>query len=166
MRDWIKLDSAALNTTQDRKFGGMTFHMQLSPHDVPVAVRSIEGEGALRKFVVEFRYIDEEPWKLEKLEEGISCRVGKYSGRLYGLEIGSSAVRSDRRSERDKGQLSLPFIAAHAIDAAVEIRKPAPKNRAIIENFAAAKAGMSAVGEKLFPADPRSKTSHASAALG
>jgi hypothetical protein len=60
---------------------------------VPEAVRGLVDEKSGR-YVIEFRYLTEEPLKREIRTDIVTLRVGKNSGRLYGVEINTDAMRS------------------------------------------------------------------------
>jgi len=67
----------------------------MSPHDVPGAVRG-EFEKSLNRFVIEFKYMDEEPWSRVPSDNNIELRVGRHSGRLHGIEIDVVGLHADK----------------------------------------------------------------------
>lgn len=78
--DWIFLDGKANN---ESAFHITTDHMKisLSPYDIPVAVRGYTEEDQF--YVIEFRYLTDEPVEVEKRGNLLQCGVGVNSGRIY-----------------------------------------------------------------------------------
>jgi hypothetical protein len=86
MREWVKLDTTPFTPETQETIRGGDVTVVISPYDVPNAVRG-DYDERLKRFVIEFRYIGEEPWRLEKHDGTIALRIGKNSGRLYGIEV-------------------------------------------------------------------------------
>ena len=147
MTDWILLDSDALNAPSHKNVGEVSVSTQLSPHDVPIAIRggAVGNKCGDKLFVIEFRYLDDEPWRLESRTDGIHVRVGKHSGRLYGIEIDPSIVQPGRFEFRHDVKKAVDS----AIDELAGIRSRR-RGRAAINNFRVAKAAIASVSESLF----------------
>jgi hypothetical protein len=96
MDGWIELDPEwldrrrELNTTND----GVEILVFVSPYDVPDAVRAHRDKAA-DIFVVEFRYIQDEPWSRHPCNRMIALRTGSHSGRLLGVEIDLRKARNN-----------------------------------------------------------------------
>ncbi|MBM4054124.1 MAG: hypothetical protein FJ264_05520 [Planctomycetes bacterium] len=58
----------------------------VSSYDIPEAVRGFYSEEKDR-FIIEFKYIGNEPAKPQLQDDYVTFMVGKNSGRLYGIEI-------------------------------------------------------------------------------
>ena len=93
MSEWVRLDSETLNTPQLEAIRGVNITVRMSPYDVPEAVRGYY-DKALRRFVIEFRYIGDEPLKPKQEGEYIKLRIGRHSGRLYGIEVDVDAMKA------------------------------------------------------------------------
>ena len=128
MNEWVRLDAEKLNTPQSQAIRGVNITVRMSPYDVPEAVRGYYDE-AQRRFVIEFRYIDDEP--LQKKQEGahITLRIGRHSGRLYGIEVDVDAMKSQ----------------AVDLNQAIDSLASLPRKRSRHENYEVAKK---AIAEK------------------
>lgn len=93
MSEWVRLDAEKLNTPQPQAIRGVNITVRMSPYDVPEAVRGYY-DKALGRFVIEFRYIGDELLKQKQEGEHITLRIGRYSGRLYGIEVDVDAMRT------------------------------------------------------------------------
>ena len=88
MDGWIELDPDCfeqrreLNTAND----GIEVTLYVSPYDVPGAVR-IRRDPKGHRFVIEFRYVEDEPVVRRLCGDLLSLRSGAHSGRLLGIEI-------------------------------------------------------------------------------
>jgi len=91
MSEWLKLDTGSLNTAHEKEINGVKVLAQLSPHDVPVAARAIRAAGSV---LIELQYLDDEPWNLVHREPGVICRIGRHSGRLFGIELSDEFIRA------------------------------------------------------------------------
>jgi len=104
---WIKLDPKRLDAKQQEATAGMHLEFSLSPYDIPESVRGYSDENQ-KRFVIEFKYMTEEPLNERKLSEHLSVMEGKNSSRLYRVfivdvnarNIGSikAAIREARQS--------------------------------------------------------------------
>lgn len=114
MDGWIELDPEWLdrrremNTTTD----GVEVQVFVSPYDVPDAVRAHRDTEA-DYFVIEFRYIQDEPWSRHPCNRMVALRTGSHSGRLLGVEID---VRRARNNSVVTGQEALR-VAIAAVDS-------------------------------------------------
>jgi hypothetical protein len=87
---WIAFDTSALAKSGSKveERDGVKVAMSLSPYDVPEAARGFKDEKH-KKYVIEFKYIQDEPWETRKDREDspLAMRIGKNSARLYGFEF-------------------------------------------------------------------------------
>jgi len=91
--NWISVNlnsKLAPKTILDR---GVLVSVQASPHDVPKAVRG-GWDPAIQRFVIEFRYLDNETYVKERGDENLTLRIGKNSHRLLGLELDLKSLRA------------------------------------------------------------------------
>lgn len=108
MSDWIPIQPDEVKTAPVRKPANIEINLSLSPYDVPEAVRGYCMER--KKFVIEFKYINDEPTRVERTDEFL-VRVGRHTGRLYEIE-----VDADRLGARSVTLKTLP----EQIDSAIE----------------------------------------------
>jgi hypothetical protein len=93
MAKWIRLDSDQLNPPTREKIRGVEVVVLLSAYDVPEAVGG-DYDNELKKFVINFKYIvEDEPVTYKKAARHVTFRVGKNSGRLYGIEIDVDKIK-------------------------------------------------------------------------
>lgn len=119
--EWIDL-SSALNSAFEHPTESTEHDVNLvvmvSPYDVPEAVRGYYSAGKER-FIIEFRYIGSEPQEQRSAGNGhVFLRVGKNSGRVYGMEIDVKALRAQSISLHVSiGEIerSLNNLIAHPI---------------------------------------------------
>lgn len=120
MPNWLQLDPQRLSQTEDQERKGwerlvpdregVNVEISLSPYDIPEAARGRYDEEHHR-FVIEFKYIEDEPWKRISENEAIHFRVGKNSGRLYGIEIDIDKASADPESRLNV----LPTVVGNAM---------------------------------------------------
>ena len=58
----------------------------ISPYDIPDGIRG-RYDGQSNRFVVEFRYMVDEKYRRVFSGDGVWIRLGKYSGRVVGVEV-------------------------------------------------------------------------------
>ena len=133
---WLELDPESLAPPKDALVRGVTLRVVLSPYDVPDAVRGFR-DAAKDRFVIEYRYIDDEPWTLEHHSDGISARIGKTSKRLYGFEI-------------DTTKLGAQAIILEMIVATLDTLANSPKRHARRENYKVARSALAARQGEVF----------------
>lgn len=90
--DWVEVDESRYNDAKN--VPSLVIEMDVSPYDVPHQVRGTFDDKQ-RKFVIEFRYIDDEEVRQMKLEEHVNALVGKKSGRVYALTVDVEAIGVD-----------------------------------------------------------------------
>lgn len=91
--EWIELDPTELDEPRDVLLDGVPVTLQASPNEVPDGIRGYF-DRRLRRFVIEFRYIGEEPWRrVPYPDHHLAFRLGRNSQRLYGLEIDMNAAK-------------------------------------------------------------------------
>ena len=123
--EWIEIDASTLDLSLDEPYSdGVHIRLFVSPYDVPEAVRGRFDDDS-GKFVIEFRYLDTETWKLEEEDKFVSLRVGKHSQRLHGIEV-----------DVEEAEASYVSLAITAIDhQAARAANQAHKNYRIIKEL-------------------------------
>ena len=125
---WVRL-SPELRMREQRSDGVEVF---VSPYDVPEAVRGRYDEKA-KKFVIEFKYLDDERTSEEHQGEPVAIRVGKNSGRLLGIQIDVEALNSTDNAVLLGAVIAFIAKAMEAFQA-----KPKP-DVSRLDNYQAAK---------------------------
>jgi hypothetical protein len=91
MTDWVSLNAKTLALQKHRTIRGVDITLVMSPYDIPEAVRG-DYNKELQRFVIEFRYMSDEPWERSRCDNNIILRIGRNSGRLYGIEVDVHAL--------------------------------------------------------------------------
>jgi hypothetical protein len=86
MSDWLYLGLNAMDFASKKSEAGVSVSNSPSPYDVPEAAR-LNFDEPRKHLFIEFQYIGSEPVKKIVEDSGISFRLGKNSGRLYGIEV-------------------------------------------------------------------------------
>lgn len=83
MQEWteVKFDDAKIFKSE-----GISVHMIVSPYDIPEGIRGFF-DNDKERFVIEFKYIGDEPTEDRQEDKHYALRVGQNSGRLYAIEI-------------------------------------------------------------------------------
>ena len=83
---WIPLDAENLDskTREDRQ--GIHVELSFSPYDIPEAVRGYYSPE-LKRFIVELKYMSDEPMRTRRISEHVEAVEGSRSGRLHALQI-------------------------------------------------------------------------------
>lgn len=133
MSDWLKLDQSKLarDRAETRTERGVEIRLTLSPYDVPEAVRGYVDEQ-LKRFVIEFRYIQEEDWMRKEHDAHLGLRIGKNSSRLYGIEIDTAGLGASR--------VLLNTTVAEMVDRALDSLSEQPNGERRKGNYSVAKA--------------------------
>lgn len=99
---WLRVDPATFDPDETVVRQGVRFHVFLSPYDLPDAVRG-ELEPSSKRFIIEFRYVTDEPTKTVIVDKHVSLLIGEASKRLrqitvdvIGLGTNEVALRIDR----------------------------------------------------------------------
>ena len=111
MSDWVRLDARGITSPQHEKLHGVDITLIISPYDIPEAIRG-EYNKDLKKFIIEFRYMNEEPWLNHRYNESIVLRIGRHSMRLYGIEVDLNALPDARINLR----MNVAKAVADAMD--------------------------------------------------
>ena len=143
MADWISVDRMRLNAERSENIGGVTVRVMLSPYDIPTAARGSH-DPHTGDFVIEFAYLDNEPWKIHPAG-GTTLRIGKRSGRLYGIIIPDDLLKNEQSVNLE---LVLPQMVQSLVNTARDdlIHRHQLINPA---NFGAAMQAISGMGNKL-----------------
>jgi hypothetical protein len=86
MSPWIPIDSAAFNVPHEEEVRGVRITVLCSPHDIPSDIRGFY-EESIERFVIEFKYIADEPLQSITDKPLVKVIVGKNSGRLFRIEV-------------------------------------------------------------------------------
>jgi hypothetical protein len=135
MSSWQKLESKVLNEIQrdqleSKKDDGVTVELAVSPYDLPIAVRGAFDKPK-RRFVIEFKYIDQEDWSLQRSDEFIDLRIGKNSGRLYGIEIDADSLKADEVVLRVEARQHVNKALTELVSAPVKARRKVGNYKAV-----------------------------------
>jgi hypothetical protein len=95
MTTWIPVDTMEMNPEKKLDERGVELHVQISPYDVPQALRGGFNEKTDR-FEIEFRYIGDEPLRVQAADQHVSFYVGKKSGRLYKIQLNVKAMKAQK----------------------------------------------------------------------
>jgi hypothetical protein len=93
MNDWLSLNTDDLNVERVETIRGVEVKVFLSPYDVPEAVRGTY-DKTIKRFVIEFQYISDEPLKRQFYDKYVDLKIGKNSRRLYAIEIDVDALKA------------------------------------------------------------------------
>jgi hypothetical protein len=113
----------------------------VSPYDVPDAVRGYF-DLAANRFVIEFKYIGNEDWKLQPVDQHLAVRVGVNSGRLYGILLDPAVIRV--------GHVAVPVAAEQEIRRTLDQLAERPKDSRRRENYLLARDIVSTEKQELF----------------
>lgn len=117
MGDWIRVDPREFDLRSPQRLNNVEINLLVSPYDVPEGVRGAYDES-IDRFVIEFRYIGDEPWRREVPDRHLALRVGRKSNRLYGIEIDVKRLRAESVVLR----VQVPELVRSAIEQLV--RRP------------------------------------------
>jgi hypothetical protein len=137
--EWTPLNLEELNEPQIATIRGVELSVLVSPYDVPAAVRGYY-DRQLNRFVIEFRYIQEEPITEDWRDSTMAVFVGKNSGRLYRIQLDVHKLKAQ--------QVTLQFLIQQ-MDRALEQLARNPQHRIRAGNYQLAKRVISERGEQL-----------------
>jgi hypothetical protein len=103
-QSWINVEQSKF--TKELPLGkkkGVEFRIFVSPYDIPEAVRGYMDRDNNR-FVIEFRYILDEPLIKNKIDDKVTMFIGSNSKRIYSIESDIKALNVN--------QVSLKIISA------------------------------------------------------
>lgn len=103
MSRWLQVNPDAEEFTKRLQTEGSKVKVEflVSSYDIPEAVRGFYNEDRGR-FIIEFKYIGNEPTKPQPQDDYVTFVIGKNSGRLYGIEIDVKTLRVDKVELRMK----------------------------------------------------------------
>ncbi len=118
----------------------------ISPYDIPDGVRGGYDQET-KRFVVEFRYMVDEPYQKPETDGPVQVRLGKYSRRLVGLEIDVDGLRASTVTVRAEAprQPATPF---QAVETAIQAMDPERATRR--ENYSVTRKVLADKQEELF----------------
>jgi len=134
---WVSVTASKIDPpdVESEVVDGIEVNVFLSPYDLPRALRGYYSE-ILKRFVIEFRYVDEEDFVLHNEKEPIVLRVGKRSRRMLGFQIDTDRL--------DVQQVELNLLT-EAIDHLIE--EDAEQERH--DNYLAAKEALEEVADRV-----------------
>src|SRR3972149_2878972 len=103
MSRWLQVNPDAEEFTKRLQTEGSKVKVEfmVSSYDIPEAVRGSYNKENDR-FVIEFKYIGDEPTKAEPQDNYVTFVIGKNSSRLYRIEIDVKALRVEKVELRRK----------------------------------------------------------------
>lgn len=133
MSHWRKLEAQILRdirkeNSELKDSEGVKTEVSPSPYEFPLEVRG-EIDDTHRRFIIEFRYLQDEPWILSKREANVGLRLGKHSKRLYGIEINLATENPTDMTRR--------VWAREEVNAALEGLARAHSNGSELANYRA-----------------------------
>lgn len=118
--EWVEVASPEL-VEELHEGQSIVIYVSTSPYDIPLHARGAF-DDTKNSISIEYRYINEEPTKIFRIDNESFALIGKNSGRIYSLEI--------HLSKSNIGDLSLQLFADKAIDQLKKIVKTeAPRKR-------------------------------------
>lgn len=93
---WVMVNPGALvesDNTQHRR--GITIDLLMSPYDVPEAFKG-SYDSDKKRFVIAFRYMDNEDTKAVPLRDHVEMLVGKNSKRIRAIQIDVDALKVEQ----------------------------------------------------------------------
>lgn len=139
MGEWIRVDPDEFDLRRKRRFNNVEINVLVSPYDVPERVRGAF-DNSLNRFVIEFQYMGDEPWRCEAPDPHMTLRVGRNSNRLYGIEVDVHGLRAKSVTLN----LSVPDLVNNALESQSR-RSDVPR-----ENYDLARQLISRRGAELF----------------
>lgn len=94
---WIDIDPEEIDAKERGAKKGIHLEFSLSPYEIPERVRGYYCED-LKRFVIEFRYMTDEPLVERRVSEHVSMKEGRNSGRLYDVLLDVDGLNVDRIS--------------------------------------------------------------------
>jgi len=141
MSDWIPINPDNVKTVPaPREGAAVHINLFLSPYDVPEAVRGRYDQNR-KKFVIDFQYASEEPTRQETVDDKLSIRLGKHSGRLYEIEVDVDRVKA-------KSVTLVTFVHKQVESALENLRKKRVGN--VRDNFSVVQEVVSDRKDQLF----------------
>jgi len=141
MAEWLQIDLDTEAAERHERIQGVSVALLVSPYDIPAAVRGFFDESK-RRFIVEFKYMGEEPTEMSRQDHYANLIVGKNSRRLYGMELDVEALQAERVEVR----IGIIKEVNEALDQLV--RKPLSPNR--LDNYLLAKDAVLITQDELF----------------
>jgi hypothetical protein len=139
---WIQVEPSL--EIRSKPLKKMQFTVFVSPHEVPQAVRG-EFDKQLKRFVIEFRYLDDEEFKREAVDDVVCLRVGKNSQRLLGIELDTA------KRNVTEVQLEVQSLKREIRKAVGRLQKECGKGER--ENYALAMKAIESKGALLLSQD-------------
>lgn len=96
---WLKFKAPRSDESQVHLIRNKNVNVFPSPYDIPEALRTFFDTRS-KHFVIEFRYIDEEPRVQSKPANSLFVSLGRNSHRLYRIEIDEHLIRQDSSEAR------------------------------------------------------------------
>ena len=141
MTDWVPLNAKTLALPKQRKIRGVDITLVMSPYDIPEAVRGDYNRES-QKFVIEFRYMSDEPWERYRYNKDIVLRIGRNSRRLYGIEVDIHALAAQ--------MINLRMNVAKAVTDAIDRLAHQSERLQRRENYEVAKDAIEEKQKEIF----------------
>lgn len=123
---WIKLDPESLTEAAREPISmdepDVRIEVSVSPYDVPEAMRGYFEDDEERSFVIQFKYLDDEPTEEREAGPFATLHVGKNSGRLYRIEVDVEGIEKAEVTDIEAGveRIGLELKVVDAAEQAVE----------------------------------------------
>ena len=92
---WIELEPSDLAPQRKTSHNAVEVVVGLSPFDLPDCVRSFYDQSCDR-FVIEFRYLNDEPLVPERADDYVTFFFGRNSDRLYKIEVDVKSLGAEQ----------------------------------------------------------------------
>lgn len=131
--EWTWVDPQTIVEPESKSLDGVHITLMMSPYDLPEAVRGFYN-STRERFLIQFKYLSDEPTKAERMGELVSLTLGEKSGRIYEIELDVA-----------KAEAQFVGLMIKAIDELAHT----PHRPTRPDNYAAAKNLLSQFGPKL-----------------
>ena|SRR3989338_4249015 len=113
MKNWVTLNEIAIDKSHHHTDpnDGVVIEVSMSPYDIPKAVAGYKTENQ-EWFIIEFKYISEEPVDVKTETKNIKLFVGKNSDRIYQIHINLKEFNASSVTLKVKEE-SLKAIESH-----------------------------------------------------
>ncbi len=134
---WIQVESRPREPEESRQT--LEFKLLVPPHEVPQAVRG-EFDKQINRFVIEIRYLDDEPFEKTTVDDIVCLRIGKKSQRLLSIELDTAKI--DVKSV----QIEVQSVVEQEIKKAIGKLLQGKRGQAERENYALAVEAIESAG--------------------
>jgi hypothetical protein len=89
IKNRIQVSANAIDTSRTATIQGIEVETFVSPYDLP---EEVIGGIENNRFVVEFKYLNDEPTETTNVGNNVNYSLGKFSHRLYEIQIDANEV--------------------------------------------------------------------------